>query len=674
MFMRNGGANNVWKKATSAAAQRHHLSTAAENGVKTGTGTGFGAAPSRNNNRSPSSSEAREKREFLISVLESSATKRDAKAYLQTFGGSTLLASVKPASAPALPVLHDGIRPPSTTPLFVQGSVSPAVPAANEIPHVAIVKLRDPQAWEDALLDGVAKTITQLRHLGLLSIIVPDCGVDETSERSAGPRWQTTLAQQTDRIVEAIGRHGSPGAEVVDSGLWRTDNATPNVIATFSSTVHVGFGEVFTTPIRYGHIPVVPPRAYAEETLDSAVVDSDEVVFALARFFSGVPLGTQTSGSRAAAAENDHRPPQRASVDRVIVIDPFGGIPSGRQGHGTEVFINLEQEFGNLQNLLANPPSADQTDREASAPGAARPKHLESLRLVKAALTILPPTASALITSPAEAANLKRPEESANGANVEQFAFEVRTRRWHNPLIHNLLTDRPVYSSSLPIGRIKPAGHGSGRMVPRMPTTTLAKRGMPVTIFPDPRAGPWQAPHPLGPRLRLTDTCIDLPRLIHLINDSFSRKLDAEHYLRRVEDSLAGIIIAGEYEGGAILTWERPFGMDEETAYSSGRLVPYLDKFAVLKKSQGVGGVADIVFNAMVRDCFPGGVCWRSRKNNPVNKWYFERSSGTVKLPDSNWTMFWTTPNPSMTEQLVHDYEDVCRNVTPSWADTKQAD
>jgi amino-acid N-acetyltransferase len=166
---------------------------------------------------------------------------------------------------------------------------------------------------------------------------------------------------------------------------------------------------------------------------------------------------------------------------------------------------------------------------------------------------------------------------------------------------------------------------------------------------------------------------VDLPRLVYLIEDSFNRKLDVNHYLNRVEKSLAGIIIAGEYEGGAILTWERPFGMDEETAYKSGRLVPYLDKFAVLKKSQGAGGVADIVFNAMVRDCFPEGVCWRSRKNNPVNKWYFERSRGTMKLPGSDWSMFWTTAGVTLKGETLRDYEDVCRNILPSWADKRSS-
>ena len=122
------------------------------------------------------------------------------------------------------------------------------------------------------------------------------------------------------------------------------------------------------------------------------------------------------------------------------------------------------------------------------------------------------------------------------------------------------------------------------------------------------------------------------------------------------------------------MTWETPDGLDEQTAYDSGRLVPYLDKFAVLKRSQGAGGVADIVFNAMVRDCFPAGVCWRSRMKNPVNKWYFERSRGTWKLDDTTWAMFWTTPWSDSGERMVRDYESVCRNVVPSWADKKIPD
>ena len=83
--------------------------------------------------------------------------------------------------------------------------------------------------------------------------------------------------------------------------------------------------------------------------------------------------------------------------------------------------------------------------------------------------------------------------------------------------------------------------------------------------------------------------------------------------------------------------------------------------------------MADIVFNAMVRGCFPNGVCWRSRRDNPVNKWYFERARGTWKIPDTNWTMFWTTEGVEVGGgQRFMDYEAVCRGVEPSWADKKR--
>ncbi|KAL2153222.1 hypothetical protein VTH82DRAFT_4377 [Thermothelomyces myriococcoides] len=668
MFARGGGC---WKRASSAAQSSirtrkvRHLSTG-DNGAGSGrTATG---SP---DNRRPSATDAKQKREsdrqFLISVLESSATRRDAKAYLQTFGSSPDLG---PRKTPAFTtVLHDGLRGQDDTTRSVQGPVKVSVADTAEIPHIAIVKLRDPQAWDDALLDGVCKTLTQLRDLGLRSVIVIDCNPGLKN----GPQLRQLIAEQTGRIITAIRRYGSPGAQSVSSAVWKTDGASQALSSVCAATLFVGFGESLSTPLRHGHIVVVPPQALCDKTLTYTAADANEVIFALTRFFSGLQLDQQAT-TEGKAEDRSNSPVRKALVDRIIVIDPLGGIPASGLGNGARVFVNLEEEFDKLRTALAPENQSSQPTEIADLPADPRAVHVANLELVKKTLAILPSTASAVITSPAEAANRRAAPKQVAEASVGQFAGGVKTRRWQNPLIHNLITDRPIYSASLPIGRVKSVSQGAEMSLNSMPTTTLVKKGLPVTIFPDPRYGPWAPPKPGAPRLRLTDTCVSLSRLIHLINDSFGRRLDIEHYLRRVQDSLAGIIIAGEYEGGAILTWERPFGMDEETAYRTGRLVPYLDKFAVLKKSQGAGGVADIVFNAMVHDCFPHGVCWRSRKNNPVNKWYFERSCGVRKLPNSNWAMFWTTPEAATSEQLLRDYEDVCRNVVPSWEDTKPAD
>ncbi|KAJ4300355.1 Amino-acid acetyltransferase, mitochondrial [Collariella sp. IMI 366227] len=567
MFARSGG---VWKGVTSAAEvsirTERQLSTA-ENGARSGR---TGAAVTENHH--PPATEAKQKREsdrqFLISVLESSATKRDAKAYLQTFGPS--LSTANPKKSPAFTtVLHDGVHGQS-----VQGPVGISLGTTSEVPHIAIVKLREPQSWDDVLLDGVAKSLTQLRDLGLCSVIVLECDRDAQADDA---RWRETVSQQTDRIIKAIGRYSSPGAELVNSAIRKTNETPEKVVSIGSTNLSVGFGKAFTAPLRHGHIVVVPPRALCEETLGYTPVNANEVVFALTNFFSGLQFEKQSHKEGEDKASANIQPQRKAVVHRIIVIDPYGGIPASSHGDGARVFVNLEDEFDNLRAALT---AEGQPDLPPSTSGlVARPKtkHAENLALVKNTLAILPSTASAIITSPAEAANLRTPPVSAAQA-----------------------------------------------------------AGMPVTIFPNTRNGAWQPPKPGTPRLRLTDTCIDLPRLVHLINDSFDRRLDVEHYLRRVEDSLAGIIIAGEYEGGAILTWERPYGMDEEAAYEAGRLVPYLDKFAVLKKRQGAGGVADIVFNAM-----------------------------------SNWAMFWTTPEAATSEGLMRDYEDVCRGVVPSWEDLK---
>lgn len=53
-------------------------------------------------------------------------------------------------------------------------------------------------------------------------------------------------------------------------------------------------------------------------------------------------------------------------------------------------------------------------------------------------------------------------------------------------------------------------------------------------------------------------------------------------------------------------------------------------------ETQGMG-VADILWKRLVKE-YPD-LFWRSRIDNPVNKWYFERSDGNFKL-DDKWMLF----------------------------------
>ncbi|KAI1201402.1 hypothetical protein F5X97DRAFT_290421 [Nemania serpens] len=603
----------------------------------------------------------RQERDFLVSILETSVTKRDAKAYMNRFVPFLERKWTTGFKQRATPQTHAKTRSPALDPsaalvgsvktsdgaigLTQQGPKSEQDLTIEEPLFVALVKFRAPESVNDTTFDGVAKTLTQLKKLGLVSIVVVDCegdGQDDVTRRKI-----TTV--QARRMATAIDNYDTPGARVIDPPITIAEQDDRPTSHFTSRDLFIGNPNELMTALQDDLIPIIPSLGYTVDTCARKPVNVNDVIIALTR---------QLSGLQFVEIPDDEYPMTKilraAEVYRIIILDPLGGIPAKNRATGRHLFLNLEHEFPEVQADLEAFAGQDTPSERAD-----KARHLENAKLAKDALSLLPPTSSAVITTPQEAARERRPED-----NVIDLAL-VGTRRGQNPLIHSLLTDKPIQSSSLPTERFTPITSSTGTCQIGS-LTTLAKRGMPLTIFPNPKTTPWKPPQPGQSSLNLTDPCIDLPRLVHLIEDSFGRKLDVEHYLKRVDGNLAGIIIAGEYEGGALLTWEMPPGTSDPS-----RRVPYLDKFAVLRKSQGAGGVADIVFNAMVRDCFPTGVCWRSRKDNPVNKWYFERSRGSLKLGDMNWTMFWTTPKLALDEGRFHDYEDVCRGIEPSWADKK---
>ena len=641
-------------------------------------------------------------------MLSSASTKREAKSYLARLKAipakSSQDSTPKPPKESVSESLPSGVnlgsfygasRAVYDSPVFRQESTP--TPRAQELPerlHLALIKITTPQLLDDAVISGVAKTLSQLVRLGMACCVVVDPG------KMDGAAVRQTATEQANRISAAID-------EQPDSKSFRLDSAL--------SISEQGLGQptvlsrkVLLSALRDGHVVLVPPIAYLEDNPRAVPVSANDAALALTKEFAGLSVSPDPDEDPEVTVKRISALQKEVSLDRVIVLDALGGIPAFKGPQSSHVFINMEQEFDQIKEELlqargsvpgnendptkqlnaeaslpileSNPfskfvnqevVSPVQTGQSHQLPGAgvmekALDGHLENLRLAQQALAMLPSASSGIITSPQEVSNSARaPHEAASDLSA------VGTRRQRNPLIHNLLTDKPLLSSSLPPGR-RGASNGGipNSFSPLTSHTTFVKRGMPLTILPNPYTKPWTA-H-TQPRLGLNDPSIDLPRLVTLIEDSFDRKLDVQNYLDRVNSRIAGVIVAGEYEGGAILTWETPPGVpDDGSEASNARMVPYLDKFAVLKRSQGAGGVADVVFNAMVRTCFPDGVCWRSRMDNPVNKWYFERSSGTWKLAESNWTMFWTTPGLVEDSQRFQDYEAVCRTIQPSWADKK---
>jgi amino-acid N-acetyltransferase len=523
------------------------------------------------------------------------------------------------------------------------------------------VKLRNPQELDRETLYGVAKTLSQLRTLGLLSIVVLDCGIEAQRD---------IFGDQASTLCEAIDSFSKPGSKLVENIAVSSIEETGSD-ETLVGDICIEDGGRLRHALEHGLIPIIPALTRPDDISAPRAADANKFVLALTKYVTGSePELSERGDSHGAAVDISPSGQRIGIVERIIILDPLGALPTPGRSESPLRFVNLEQEFDVLVKQLRDSATGATADKHSLTFAGAI--HALNLSLAKEALSLLPPTSSALITDPSAAANTTQATNLARNASFlkHQLAFDfngmVTTRRKKNPLLHNLLTDKPVLSSSLPGQRVDGKAHDGGTSGMAM-TATLVKQGMPLTIFPDPRKGPWTPPSSKSKRLRLTDHCIDLPRLVYLIEDSFGRKLHLDDYLARVNENLAGVIIAGEYEGCAILTWELPEELDDHGDANRDKLVPYLDKFAVLRSRQGSGGVADIVFSAMVGDCFPQGVCWRSRKDNPVNKWYFERSTGTYKLPNSNWSMFWTTPGLHSNHSRLQDYESVCRKTELSW-------
>lgn len=152
--------------------------------------------------------------------------------------------------------------------------------------------------------------------------------------------------------------------------------------------------------------------------------------------------------------------------------------------------------------------------------------------------------------------------------------------------------------------------------------------------------------------------------------------MDLHDYIKRINGKIATIIVIGDYEGIAILTYEG----SEENSFV------YLDKFAVLPHLKGSLGISDIIFNLMFKK-FPNEILWRSRKDNVVNKWYFQRSVAVLDLSidldpehcdekQSQFKLFYYG-NPQYAKRALRDKKRLrefmrsVRDIKPSWENEK---
>ncbi|MDO4708494.1 MAG: acetylglutamate kinase [Pseudomonadota bacterium] len=124
-----------------------------------------------------------------------------------------------------------------------------------------------------------------------------------------------------------------------------------------------------------------------------------------------------------------------------------------------------------------------------------------------------------------------------------------------------------------------------------------------------------------GERVLCADNwqAFDLVRLRGLIESAFGRKLAADYFGR---SALARAWVSENYRA-AVIVLRTEQGL-------------YLDKFAVLDEAQGEG--LGRALWAQMRAQTPV-LYWRSRRQNPVNSFYFDEADGSSK--QGEWTVFW---------------------------------
>ncbi|RIB13955.1 hypothetical protein C2G38_1692085 [Gigaspora rosea] len=441
---------------------------------------------------------------------------------------------------------------------------------SKEFDHVALIKIQGPFTPLD--LRSVAKTLAHLQKLGLMSIVVLD-NDDWKEMLKEGPsrfnelrKWMINDAENISDAIDIFGGRATP---IYDS-VFTLTNGTNNLVLKKDTNKHHCY---FKLPGRtlasdadakinvslnwlkwcynLGQIPIILPIAI-DGLLIQRTIPANSGMIELSRALSN------PSNANILNLKTPELEPMK-----IIVINSEGGIPS-EERKGSHVFINIQQEYDYLKQSYKVNPHWNFT----------HPTGLENLDLIKSCLENLPFTSSAIIV----------PAYSSTA------------------LVSNLITDKPRFSSSLPL---------SASTTPST-TTTVLRLGAPVLYH-----------HSLS--------TINIPSFKSLIESSFGRKLNIDNYLSRIEKCLDMIIVVGDYQGAVVVT------MENVEDNKKGDL-PYLDKIAVDPNSQGMG-IADILWKQL-QTHYPN-LLWRSRDDNIVNKWYFERSDGNLRVPGSHWVMFW---------------------------------
>ncbi|ODV84371.1 hypothetical protein CANARDRAFT_8725 [[Candida] arabinofermentans NRRL YB-2248] len=576
-----------------------------------------------------------DKKDLILTILHSTATKREVRNYLSKYpllkendiykNKSELIQSVEKSSKPhpgstkniekfsnkKYERLIDGLLTKYSDKDQINldfnsnasSSLDPHFSTSNEIQlsdtlRVAFIKITNLNKLTVSITKGIGLTLYKMVQLGVSPVIILDLDYTQHESQTADTKLMmiNTIMQYSNTLIQLLETETPLQLRSI-RGLFEFDSVT--------NKYSYSLPELISIPLLQGMIPIIYPIAVNSRTNEEFIMDTADVL--------------KSSAENLTLLNDDYRAKNDSddllTIEKIIFIDSNGGIPSLERYQSSHIYINLLQEYDDITSELYIGHLAP----------ALRDAHLKNLKEMNDLLELVP-NATGIITTP----------------KIATLKHHIRTT---NPIIYNILTDRPTISSSLPVNLKK---------TPLL-NTTIIKRGIPIRIYTSEEFGVDGID-----LVKLEERgIVNMAKLKHLIEDSFQKELDLKHYLSRVNGNVAALIIAGEYEGGAIITWE----------YLNDRKVAYLDKFAVLKKLQGVPGLADIIFKSLLVG-FPKELLWRSRVSNPVNKWYFDRSLGNFIVSGANgderkWRLFWSGEKKRDYNDFKV-YDEICKAIIPS--------
>lgn len=480
------------------------------------------------------------------------------------------------------PPSSDSINAPSTSQL--PATNTKANPLVTDILNPilrrpALVKIQGP--FTDTQLNSISRGMAYLQRMGLVPVIVidrDDIPASEPHDQVAAQKQRTLVMRDVERVVHYLSRARAAARPVLSTVARLGDKG--GVYVEEEGLDHV------RRAVDEGEIPVLLPVAL-DEGCRSRRISSDKVLVALAE--------AMVTNNSSPSSSTDTQVSTRRGIDltplRLLIINREGGVPSYARSGLPHLLINLSSEYRYITSTF-------RPHWRHSHPTA-----LANLSLANACLNYMPPTASALVVS----------------------------HRSPAALIANLITNKPAHSASLPHALLE-----SEEKLNR-DTPTVLRKGLPVKVH-------------------RSMAYVDKAKLTNLLERSFRRKLNQEAFYERLESDLDFVIVIGDYAGAAITTIEGRKATNNSSAHLP---ICYLDKFAVDPSHQGDGTV-DFLWVSLRDETYGLGtpdasnpsegslrgigksreLVWRSRGDNPVNKWYFERSSGFVSA-DGGWKVFW---------------------------------